>query len=215
MNETVKPKRKYNSKRRGMQAADTKSAIVDAARILFMKHGWQGTTIAGIAKESGVSSETIYATFKHKQTILQSVVEHAIRGKEPDRPLLEQDEPLAVLAAIGHGRQIELFARDITRVLANVAEVIAVVRAAAESEPTLAELYAWLHAGRRRNLSAVAQAMLRNESFESDLNEADITALLWRLASPELFLLMTKVEGLTLEQYSGWLADTLKRVLLR
>jgi AcrR family transcriptional regulator len=214
MNETVKPKRKYNSTRRAIQAADTKSAIVAVARILFVNHGWQATTIASIANESGVSSETIYAAFKNKQTILQSVVERAIRGAEPDRPLLEQDGPSAVLAAKGH-EQIELFARDITRVLANVAEVMAVARAAAESEPDIAELYAGLHAGRRRHLSAVAQAMLRHGPLKGNLDEAEITSLLWRLASPELFLLMTKVEGLTPEQYGEWLANTLKRVLLQ
>jgi AcrR family transcriptional regulator len=214
MIDPVKPRRRYESGRRATQAADTKNAVIDAARALFISSGWQATTIAGIAKAAGVSPETIYATFRNKQAVLQAVVERAVRGNQPERPLLEQAGPMAIAHAADQQQQIELFARDISRVLANVADVMAVVRTAAETDPDLAQLYRALHEGRRRNLGFVAAALAATGACRNGMGEAEVTAHIWRLASPELYLLMTKVEGLTQEAYTGWLGSVLRRQLL-
>jgi AcrR family transcriptional regulator len=215
MSETVKPKRKYNSGRRTLQAAETRHLVIEAARTLFVTSGWQATTIAGIAKAAAVSTETIYATFKNKETILQAVVEVAVRGQEPDKPLLEQRGPVAIANADNQSAQIALFAEDICRVLVRVADVMAVLRTAGETEPSLFKLYVALHEGRRKNLSFVAAALIRNGSLRDDIDSATATAHIWRLASPELFLLMTKVEGVSHAAYAEWLSDALKRVLLQ
>jgi AcrR family transcriptional regulator len=214
MSDPVKPKRKYNSGRHATQAAETRTAVVNAARALFVSLGWQATTISGIARAAAVSTETVYATFRNKQTILQAVVEAAIRGEQPERPLLEQAGPSAIIEAANHVRQIELFAHDIGRILANVADVMAVVRTAAETDPELAGLYATLHEGRRRNLRFVADALLQRGPLRNGMDSQQATAMIWRLASPELFLLLTNVEGLSVQQYGDWLSDALQCVLL-
>lgn len=214
MSDGVTTKRKYNAGRRATQAADTKDAILDAARILFVNSGWQATTIAGIAKAAAVSTETIYARFRNKKAILQMVVERAIRGAESSKALLDQAGSTSIARAETHDQQIELFARDICRVLFNVADVMAVVRTAAETDPELAKLYFGFHDGRRRNLSLVAAALLDRGPLGESMDNAQATAQIWRLASPELFLLMTRVEGLSLEDYTEWLSTALKRVLL-
>jgi AcrR family transcriptional regulator len=215
MNDPVKPKRKYDSSRRAVQAADTKKLVIDAARALFVASGWQATTIAAIARVAKVSPETIYSTFKNKETILKAVVEKAIRGDRPDTPLLAQGGPSAIAQATRQPEQIALFAKDIARVLSNVAEVMAVLRSAAEADPNLLKLYAALHEGRRRNLSFVAAALIGNGPLRDDMDASTATTHLWRLASPELFLLLTKVEGLSTEAYSQWLRETLEAQLLK
>ena len=210
----VKPKRKYASPRRAGQAAGTREAVIVAARAQFIDAGWQGTTIAGIARAAGVSSETVYAVFGTKQAVLLAVVEHAVRRARPNVPLLDQDGPQAVAAAVDQRTQIGLFATDIAGVLGNVAELIAVVRTAAATDPALQALYASLHEGRRRNLEFVARALLKTGLLRPGLDAPAATATLWRLASPELFLLMTQVEGLSADRYAAWLAGTLEATLL-
>jgi len=42
----------------------------------------------------------------------------------------------------------------------------------------------------------------------------DATTLIWRMASPELFLLMTQMERLSVEGYGKALAAELERLLL-
>lgn len=214
MVDAVKPKRKYASTRRAGQAADTREAVIAAARAQFIAAGWAGTTIAGVARAAGVSSETIYAVFGSKQALLLAVVERAVRRAEPDVALLDQAGPKSVLAATDQRTQLAMFASDITEVLGNVADLMAVVRSAAAADTALEGLYRNLHEGRRRNLASVARALLAVGPLRGNLDADAATATLWRLASPELFLLMTKLEGLSGERYAAWLTSTLQAVLL-
>lgn len=214
MVDAVKPKRKYASTRRAGQAADTRDAVITAARAQFIATGWASTTIAGVARAAGVSSETIYAVFGSKQALLLAVVERAVRRAEPDTALLDQAGPQSVAAAKDQRTQLALFAADIAEVLGHVADLMAVVRSAAEGDPALGGLYRSLHGGRRRNLAFVARAVLAAGPLRGGMDAAVATDMLWRLASPELFLLMTKVEGLSSERYAAWLASTLEATLL-
>jgi len=210
----VKPRRKYASGRRAQQAGETRRAIVSAARQMFVAAGWRGTTIAGVARAGGVSTETVYAVFGSKKALLLAVVEAAVRRDEPSAPLLQQARTRAVIEASGQHLVIERFSADIADVLAGVAPVMAVVRAAAKSDPEIADLYAGLHAGRRRNLAAVASSLAAKGPLRGGQTAEHATALIWRLASPDLFLLMTEVEGLGTAEFAQWLATTLTALLL-
>lgn len=212
MTEPVKPKRKYRSDRRSSQASDTRSAILSAARDQFIQAGWQKATIAAIARQAGVSVETIYAGFGNKLALLEAVVVATVRGPQPETALMDQAGPRAVLEAPDQGSQIALFSADIVRVLLRVAPLMAVVRAASESQPELEALYIGLHRGRLRNLAALVDALLRHGPLCTDRDTA--LATIDRLSSPELYLVVTKVEGLSPDQYAAWLADTLKAVLI-
>jgi AcrR family transcriptional regulator len=214
MDDPVKPKRRYASARRNEQAADTRAAIIAAARRLFVSTGWKATTIAGVAREAGVAAETVYAAFGNKQGLLKAVIEATIRRGQPDVQLLEQAGPKAIAAAATQREQLVLFAHDITQVLGGVAELMAVVRAAAETDPEMAVLYRGLHAGRRRNLGFVATALLARGPLRGGMSEPEATAVLWRLASPELFVLLKQVEGLDAEAYADWLAKMLQAAML-
>lgn len=188
--------------------------MISAARQHFIAMGWQGTTIAGVARAAGVSNETIYAVFGSKQALLSAVLEQAVRRKDPSVPLLEQEGPRAIAAAVDQHAQIALFAGDIAGVLGNVAELMAVVRTAATTDADLARLYRDLHEGRRRNLAFVARALAEKGPLRHGMDTEAATAQLWRLASPELFLLMTEIEGISAAGYAQWLTDALVGALL-
>jgi AcrR family transcriptional regulator len=187
--------------------------VLLATHDLFIRDGWQKTTIVAVSRQAGVSVETIYAGFGSKRALLEAVVVAAVRSLQPETPLMEQAGPRAMLEAPDQHSMITLFATDITEVLRRVAPLMAVVRAAAESEPELKELYVGLHRGRTRNLAMLVDALLRHGPLRTD-RDACLASLV-RLASPELFLVVTKVEGLSAAQYATWLADTLTALLLR
>ena len=48
------------------QAAETRTKVVDAARRLFAGKGFPATTIADVAREAGVSPQTVYGSFGGK-----------------------------------------------------------------------------------------------------------------------------------------------------
>lgn len=90
-----------------------------------------------------------------------------------------------------------------------------VVRSAAEGDDEIVALYAELHRGRRKNLEWFAEALLQSGPLRNGMDTTAVTDVLWRLASPELFLLVRRVEKLSSGYYVNWLAATLKALLLR
>ncbi|MFZ1680902.1 MAG: helix-turn-helix domain-containing protein [Rhizobiaceae bacterium] len=212
MSQPVKPRREYRSVHRATQASETRAALLRAAGDLFVRQGWQKSTIAAIARQAGVSVETVYAGFGSKLALLEAVMVAAVRGLQPETALMDQAGPRRVLRAPDQPRQIALFADDIASILTRAAPLMAVVRTAAESEPTLRELYVGLHRGRAGNFAMLVDALLERGPLRTDRDTA--IATLARLASPELFMLVTNVEGRSAEQYARWLADALTAMLL-
>ena len=214
MTDSVNTKRRYRSRLRKDRAEQTQVAILEAARRLFIEQGWTRTTIAAIAREAGVATETIYAVFGNKRALLERLVRDAIRGDAPQTPLLEQDTVQRVADAPGQREQVRLFARSITAILERVAPLIAAARSAAESDPRLIDLYRSLHEGRRRNLAFAAAALAGNGPLRNDMDEKTATDCLFRLASPETFLLMRTIEGKSAEDFAQWLETALNALLL-
>jgi AcrR family transcriptional regulator len=206
----VKPRR-YRSERRREQAEQTRQWVLDAARTLFVQRGWEGASIARIAKEARVSEETVYARFGNKRTLLGELVRRAVRGEDP-RPVPEQPGPRALAAESDQGEQLRIFAADIVLRLERAAPLVVIAAGAARSEPELAELLARLHADRMRNLRVLVDALAANGPLRLPKDEAVETV--WALTSPELHQLLSRIGGWKRRHYCDWLADSLAQLLL-
>lgn len=187
--------------------------MLAAANSLFSSKGWAATTIAAIAREADVSAETIYAQFGNKRAILHELVKLAMRGSRPQTPFMDQAEREAVRRHADPQQMLEAFVEDISSVLMRVAPVLSVVRAAAESDEDMMELYRDLHTSRLRNLGQFVTGFSAIGGLRLGLDEKTATDHVWSLGDPELFLVWTKVRGATLEEYRAWLSGALKGVL--
>ncbi|MBU1175248.1 MAG: TetR/AcrR family transcriptional regulator [Alphaproteobacteria bacterium] len=210
----VNEKRAYRSRLRAEQAEHTRETVIARAAELFVAEGWHKATIAGIARQAGVSPETIYAVFGNKRALLEAVIARAVRGASPDTPLLEQAGPAGVASAPTQAAQIARFATDITGVLSRVATLMDVVRSAARADAEMRTLLDNLHAGRRRNLKFLVDALLTRGPLRTGLGSDDALDTVWRLCSPELFLFMRDIEGRAPEAYRDWLDKCLGELLL-
>lgn len=63
---------------------DKKSQILDVASEWFLAHGYAGTSISAMARESGISKESIYRYFSSKEALLEAVIEKELEfyGRE-------------------------------------------------------------------------------------------------------------------------------------
>src|SRR6266487_3112990 len=77
----VKGKRRYDSTGRQAQAQRSRQAILDAAERQFLDTGYAATTIAAIAREAGVSVETIYKAFGGKSGLVRAIYERGLTGR--------------------------------------------------------------------------------------------------------------------------------------
>ena len=60
----------------------------------------------------------------------------------------------------------------------------------------------------------VAEALLRNGPLRDNMGAQAATDCIFRLASPELFLLMRNVEGRSVDDIEAWLEESLAELLL-
>jgi AcrR family transcriptional regulator len=69
--------------------------LIDAAARLFMRKGYQNTTIDDLADEVGISKPTVYQYVKSKRWLLESIFETVLKRLETDqdRIIVEIDDP--------------------------------------------------------------------------------------------------------------------------
>ena len=210
----TKPKRQYHSDRRQEQARETRARILTAALRLFSKHGYAGASIEAVAQEAGVAPLTVYTIFGNKRSILAGLISISVGGDDQPIPLLQRSGPQSVLQEKDPIRQINLFAADITGILDRVAPVFEIMRMAAKTEPEIAELLANILEERLRNLGVFVQHVSQNTNLRDGLDVSQATEIVWTVASPEVYQLLTRDRGWSKERFSQWLGDTLSRLLL-
>ena len=211
MSGDVKRKRPYRSERRREQARQTRARILDAAGVLFVKGGFAGTSVAAIAGRAGVSAETVYQAFGSKSALLDALVRRAARLGD-EAPIPEQAGPRAVVAERDQRTQLQMFAADIVRRLERVGPLMAVVDAAAVSEPPIAELQRGIDRARRAGLAEFVDALSARGPLSVDRAVAVDTV--WALASSDLQQLLMRRRGWSRTAYATWLAESLARILL-
>jgi AcrR family transcriptional regulator len=206
MSEANKLRRAYRSDTRREGAERTRQRIQDAAERCFLERGFAATTVTAIAEAAGTAAETVYAAFGTKAHLLETVVRRAARGPS-ETEVLDQPTARAVREAPDRKTALCLFAGDISRRLERVGPLLALLAAAAPGDPALASLYKELHASRQRNLRALTESLTRLGPLQH--SEPETTETIWALASPELYLLLTSVQGWTRARYAAWLESSL------
>ncbi|WP_318307702.1 TetR/AcrR family transcriptional regulator [Amycolatopsis solani] len=94
------PATSYNSPRRREAAAQTRQAILDAARRRFAERGYAATTIQEIAAAARVAAATVYASVGGKPRLLDELVSSAAadtRLREAADRVTETEDPGEVL----------------------------------------------------------------------------------------------------------------------
>ena len=207
-------KRRYNSTRRQAQARETRRQMLEAARHLFTSRGYAGTTMEALAREAGVAVETVYTTFGSKRAVLAGLVDVAVGGDDESIPLMDRPGPQRVRAEPDQRRQIALFAHDMTQIMGRVGPLFAVMRAAARSEPEIADLLQRLLATRHTTMHVFVQWLERNGPLRSGLTRDGAADTVWTITSAEIYQLLTGDLDWTSERYEHWVADTLVPLLL-
>ena len=57
------------------ETADSRAAILDAAKLLFMQEGFRGISMRQIAEAVGVTKAALYYHFKDKEELFVAIVE--------------------------------------------------------------------------------------------------------------------------------------------
>jgi TetR/AcrR family transcriptional repressor of nem operon len=66
-----------------LESSDTRSKIVDSARSLFARNGFERTSLTAVARDAGVNGGSIYHFFPTKYRLLCAVLQSYLDGLKP------------------------------------------------------------------------------------------------------------------------------------
>jgi AcrR family transcriptional regulator len=209
---SVKPKRPYDSVRRREQARQTREAILDTARRLFLRDGFAPTTIAAIAAGARVSVDTVYKSFGGKPGLVRAICEQALAGEGPvaaetrsDALQATERDPRGIIRGWG---------TLTTEVAPRVAPILLLVRAAATADPEMASLQSELSAQRLQRMTHNARSLAATGGLREDVTVEHAGEIMWTYSSPELYELLILTRGWPLERYRTFIAEAMIAALL-
>lgn len=199
-------KRAYSSPLREAEAAATRKRIVEAASTLFVRDGYGATTLKAIADEAGVSVQTVHLNGP-KPALLMAAYEVALTSGEGFQNLSDT-EPMQ---SIGEEQDMSVFidryADFMTDALGRIAELVTTLRAAADTDPAVRDVYRAIEA--RRSLSInEGVAMLAARGSIPPEAVRDVQVMLSMLVSADNYLHLRNA-GWPPERYRAWLRGQL------
>lgn len=214
MVDDVKPPRTYDSRKRQAAAQETRAAILDAARALFLDHGYGATSMATIATVAGVHVDTIYATIGRKPDLLRLLLEAAISGENAEVPALQRRYVQEVRAESDPHRKLARYARAVREVQPRLAPIVRVVQEAAATEPALGILWSEISERRARNMRMLVDELAATTPLRDGLTRDEAADIIWASNGPELYTLLVGQRGWSPDRFETFLTDLWTRLLL-
>jgi len=191
-----------------------RTAVVQAARTLFLERGYPGTTIEAISELSDVPPATVYRLFSSKLGILKALLDVSVAGDDDDVPPEERPLVRALLADPDPRNQLSGFAGITSGIQSRTEPIYRILVSAAGSDPDAAALLAERTRHRQQNQSGIARSLARAGALRPELREREAADIIHALMSPEVYRLLVGDRGWSREQYEQWLKGILIDQLL-
>jgi AcrR family transcriptional regulator len=198
--------RPYQAPLREDGALRTRRLITVAAKELFERHGWSGTTVSMIAKSAGVSQSTVEAVFRTKAALLKAAVDYSIRGDVDPLPIRGREISAQMEAAPDPISMLELHAGHLRGIHGRSAELAFVVEQAARSDPAVAALWRQMNENRLDGVEWAARTLLAKPGVKH-LRAADVEKTFWVALDWGNYRLLTDHAGLSADAYQRWILD--------
>jgi len=202
----VKGKRTYKASLRQEQAAMTRSRILEAARRLLTRGTYSSVTMEEIAKEAGVSYQTVYAVFGTKLRLAEEIIRVGFHFEVVDE----------LTAQVQQRSDPELWLGGAARISRHIQETCAdLLRFMRESgDPRLLALLRENQEQRFTQESFLAAALERTGRLRAGMSSAEVLAVIWAMTSSDLYSMLVLERGWTPDRYEEWLGTALIDLLL-
>jgi TetR/AcrR family transcriptional regulator, regulator of cefoperazone and chloramphenicol sensitivity len=200
--------RQYSSTLRNEQASRTRLLIRQAARDLFGRQGFAPTTVAGIAKEAGVSAATVYAAYESKAGIVSAMLEELEESADIPSRLG------ALFAETDARRQLQMWVDAHCALFEGGTAILRAAMQAAQS-PEVAAFAERGDGNRRRVIDVLVSGWEVAGSLRPGLAPGDAADQMYLLSSTDSYLSAIDRLGWPHDKYSAWLDGLLAREILR
>lgn len=195
-------KRRYDGSARRAHAERVRETLVDTAREMLLRDGYAATTIPNIARECGISAESVYKRYAGKPALVRAVVTQALQGVGPVAAETRSD----ALAAVDLTSLLRGWGQLAVEVAPRVTPILLLVHVAAAHDPELAALERELDDNRRARMRDNARRIANAGHLPDGLSIEQASDILWTYSSPQIFDLLVISSGWTLERYADFIA---------
>jgi AcrR family transcriptional regulator len=208
-------RRQYDNSRRQAQTSRTRARIIEAARKLFLEHGYAATPIEAAAVAADVGPATVYRQFGSKRELLKAIIDVSSGGDDQPIPFHERPPVVAMLNEPDPARLLQRFARLVVETSERLDPLYEVVEAAAAVDADSADLLALMRDQRFVGHGRVARALADRAALRKGMIVSQAHDEIFAICSPELRRVLMAQRGWTTRAYERWLLDTLKAAVLR
>jgi AcrR family transcriptional regulator len=207
--------RHYSSPARAEATRANRQRILDAARQLFLKRGYVGTTVEAVAGRAGVSVQTIYNTVGGKAAVLKAVYDVMIAGDADPVPVVERATGRAMLAATDGRTCLGLYGRMNREIYERIGPFVAVLLTeGAAGDREVRAFIDTVENERAIGTRGIASHVASRFGLRAGLGVDEAADILWTLTSPDVVYRLVRKRRWTLERVEHWLGDTLADALL-
>lgn len=204
--------RSYSSTLRAEQAAETRRRVLAAAARLFTEQGYHATSLGAIAREAGVSIDTVQSTGPKRDLLLRAF-EIALVGAETTDPIQDAPGPIAALLAEEDlDRFLAGAARELAAINRRSAALQRAVRTAAQGDAAVASAYRGMVERRTRDYRAYVELLISRGAAVAPERRERLADELAHLADPDGWTVLVAEVGWTDAEYAAWLEEELRRL---
>ena len=201
-------KRSYHSETRDAQAAQTKIQILEAAKKLFQSEGFDRVTISKIASVAEVSMPTIYAIFKSKRGVLQSLIDEAL-PQEQFAELIDDS-----MHEHAPKKRLSITAKLARHIYDAERELMDIVRGASVVAPEFKDLEQEREWRRYERQGEYVKKLMKNKALAKGLTLQKARDILWALTGRDMYRMFVIERGWSSDEYEKWLTQLLIQSLL-
>jgi AcrR family transcriptional regulator len=198
-------RRPYRSTLRESQARETRRAVVNSARDLFVERGWSGTTIDAVAARAEVSRKTVFTSVGGKAALLKLALDWALVGDDEPVPLEERPVVAEIEQQPDPHVLVAQWARFVAELEERAAPLAAVLVVAADADPEAAGVHAESERNRLRGAEFIVTRLADLGGLRPGLTTQRAVAGALVLMDPSIHRTLVSEHGWTRVEYADWI----------
>jgi AcrR family transcriptional regulator len=205
----------YHSPKRARAALERRRRMRATAERLFLRDGYESTTMLRIATESGVAEKTLYLAYPSKAALLDEIIRVGVRGDDGDQPLTRRAPWTEMRAAASVPEVVSGFAVGVADLMSRAARLLWLGEANAAGDRQLQAARVRAHANIRTDMHEFAAALVQRGALAPRLDVEQAAAILFATCANEtIFLRLIEECDWTQEEYAGLIEKLITRILL-
>ncbi|GAA3716617.1 TetR/AcrR family transcriptional regulator [Nonomuraea antimicrobica] len=195
--------------KRAERSRRTRERVVEAARELFIAHGYGATSLQEVADRAGVAVQTVYFVFRNKRTLFKDVIDTSIAGDTEPVATMDREWFRAACAEPTAAGQLRAHVRGTREILGRVAPIMPLIAAAAATDPEIAAQWPDGPDPRYIVQHAAAEALAGKPDARPGLSVEMAADLLFGLLSPQLYLIFVRDRDWSPDTWEAWARNAL------